>query len=35
MTDINFIRNLSNISNNINLNPVVKNKEFDDDNVLL
>jgi len=29
MTDINFIRNLSNINNNINLNPVVKNKEFD------
>jgi len=29
MTDINFIRNLSNLNNNINLNPVVKNKEFD------
>ena len=29
MTDINFIRNLSNINNNINSNPAVKNKEFD------
>ena len=29
MTDINFIRNLSNINNNINSNPAVKNKEYD------
>jgi len=29
LTDINFIRNLSNINNNINSNPAVKNKEFD------
>ena len=29
MTDINFIRNLSNINNNMSLNPVIKNKEFD------
>jgi len=29
LTDINFIRNLSNINNNINSNPAVKNKEYD------
>lgn len=29
MTDINFIRNISNINNNIYSNPVVKNKEFE------
>lgn len=29
MTDINFIRNISNINNNLHSNPVVKNKEFD------
>lgn len=27
MTDINFIRNISNLNNNINQNPVAKNKQ--------